>query len=319
MKKIFKFAALVLAGIAAASCYDDYIGDYDYPNMGFTLGRQVRTVVSSTNRIYVGVSIGGKREVDLNDWAQFTFDESLLNGTAYTMLPESHYQLSHPNLFLVRKPNLAVADVCITFTDDFYDDPACLTGTYALPFRLVATSIPAVADSTGYTNPYGAIRSGAETAIVAVKYINQYSGTYYRLGKMQQVDINGEPAGEAVEYYRKNLSSNETSILVTRGRHDVYRPGLGNLSAGGLLLHIQETEGRAQYEVSATSPDSSVELLDFSGKYIMEGSYTFYTGDEIAPQFELSYTVKVNDNYYKVEETLVLRQWAERELRIETF
>ncbi|MCM1501787.1 MAG: DUF1735 domain-containing protein [Bacteroidales bacterium] len=319
MKKIFRTASLLATVCFACSCYSDYIGDYDYPNMGFARPRQIRTVVSSTNTIYVGVSIAGKREVNVNDWAQFSFDESLLDGTPYRMLPESYYELSHPNLFLVRKSNLAVADVGITFTDDFYNDLDCIGNTYALPFRMVATSIPASPDSTGYVNPYGAIRSGAETAVVAIKYINQYSGTYYRLGKIYEVDENGVQAGEVTEYRKNNLSSNGTVVCTTKGRYDILRPGIGNMTSGGLLLSVGQEVEDGVWGVSATAPDSNTVIIDFSGKYRLNGDYRFYTGDSIAPQFELGYTVNVDGKSYRVEETLVLRQWAERELRVETF
>lgn len=46
--------------------------------MGFALDQPLRTVVSGTNKIYVGVSIGGKREIDMSDWATFEIDETLL-------------------------------------------------------------------------------------------------------------------------------------------------------------------------------------------------------------------------------------------------
>ena len=100
--RIIKIAALLLAAVSLNSCYDDYIGDYDFPNMGFTLQKQVRTVVSTTNKIYVGVSIGGKREIDMKDWANFSLDETLLEGTGLKMLPETYYVFDDPNTFRVR-------------------------------------------------------------------------------------------------------------------------------------------------------------------------------------------------------------------------
>ena len=61
------------------SCYEDYTHDYETTNVGFALQNPLRTVISDRDMpIYVGVSLGGKREVDMNDWAKFTLDASLL-------------------------------------------------------------------------------------------------------------------------------------------------------------------------------------------------------------------------------------------------
>lgn len=307
--RIIKIAALLLAAVSLNSCYDEYIGDYDYPNMGFVRQRQVRTVVSTTNKIYIGVSIGGKREIDLKDWANFSLDETLLEGTGLKMLPETYYVMDDPNTFHVRKPNLAVADVGISFTDAFYADPACLTRTYALPFRLLATSIPAE------ENPYGAIREGAETTIAAIKYISGYSGTYYKLGTVTETDADG--LTEETVYAKGDLSANETVLLTTKGRDVLVRPGLGNSPEGGLIITIDETDG--VYSVSVKMQEGGPELLSASGEYLAKGEYKLYSSDEDAPQINLEYTYAKDGSTFTVEEKLVLRQYAERELKVETF
>ncbi len=318
MKRILKITSLLLAFISLSSCYEDYVHDYDFPSMGFALNRQVRTVVSTTNQIYVGVSIGGKRSVDLKDWATFTFDQSLLTGTGLKMLPESYYVLADPNTFTVRKTNLAVADVGITFTEDFYADPACLERTYALPFRLVATSIDAVADSTGARDPYGAIREGGQTAVVAIKYISGFSGTYYKVGSVTEVDASGNAVGEAQTYANTDLTKNGTCVLGTSGRYSVVRPGLGNSADGSLSLTVSGGDLEKDSEVELAIP-SGATLVQGSGRWVRQGDYAFYSGDKVAPQFNLDYTYSVDGKYYHVTEKLVLRQWAERELRVETF
>lgn len=313
MNRIIKSIIFGGALLCATSCYEDYISDYEYPNMGFALTRQVRTVVSGNNTIYVGVSIGGKREVDMDDWAKFTLEESLLDGTGLTMLPDNYYNLSDKETMRPRKSNLAVADVGITFTDDFYNDLTCLKNTYALPLRIVSTSIPEK------DNPNGAIREGGETAIVVIKFISGYSGTYYRVGQEVEVDEQGNEIGEPVEYNAADLIKNPTCALSTVSRYCVTRPGLGTSTGGGLNLHITETESTEAYTVRLESVKGGGELMDFTARYVISGDYTFYSGDEIAPQFELDYSYSLNGKFYKVSEKLVLRQWPERELKVETF
>ena len=307
--RIMKIAAFMLAAVSLTSCYDEYIGDYDYPNMGFTLEKQVRTVVSTTNKIYVGVSIGGKRQIDLNDWANFSLDETLLEGTGLKMLPESYYVMDDPNTFHVRKSNLAVADVGITFTDAFYADPATLTSTYALPFRLLATSIPEE------DNPYGAIRKGAETTIAAIKYISGYSGTYYKVGTVTETASDGQTF--ETSYAKADLSANETVVLKTLGRDILLRPGLGNTSDGGLVITIAETDGA--YTVDVDMQEGGPELVSATAEYLAKGEYKLYSGNEDAPQINLEYIYRKDGSTFTVQEKLVLRQYAERELKVETF
>ena len=89
--KLLLSALLLLVGITA--CYDDYTHDYEGAIIwGFAVAKPLRTVISDRDmNIYVGVAIGGKREIDMNDWAKFTIDPSLLKGTGKTLLPANYY------------------------------------------------------------------------------------------------------------------------------------------------------------------------------------------------------------------------------------
>ena len=314
MHNIIKPILLAGALICTCSCYEVYIGDYEYPNMGFALTRQIRTVVADKNQIYVGVSIGGKREVDMNDWATFTIDENLLEGLGYTLLPDTYYTLSDPNTMRPRKSNLAVADVGISFTDDFYADPASSSNTYALPLRITGTSIQSE------ENPNGAIREGGETAVIVIKYISGYSGTYYRVGSEVEIDASGTEIGEPVLYNDKDLINNPTVAMSTISRYGVTRSGMGSSTAGGMNLYVTETESTEAFTVRLESLRAGGSIEDgYSARYVLEGDYTFYSGDEIAPQFELDYIYSLDGKRYKVSEKLVLRQWPEQDLRVETF
>lgn len=311
MNRIIK--SILFAGVllCTASCYEDYINDYEYPNMGFALTKQVRTVVADKNQIYVGVSIGGKREIDMNDWAEFVVDESLLEGTSFTLLPENYYSLSDGKTMRVRKQNIAVADVGVSFTDDFYNDPKSTGNTYALPLRITKTSI------TSAENPDGAIREGGESAVIVIKYISSYSGTYYRVGSEVEVDVDGNETGDRLYYEDKDLSRNQTVQLSTVSRYCVSCKGLGTYAAAAMRLYVTKTESQEAYTVRLESDDAVIS--DFKARYVMEGDYTFYSGDEVAPQFELEYTYSAGGKTFKVSEKLVLRQWPESELKVETF
>ena len=208
---------------------------------------------------------------------------------------------------------MAVADVAITFNDAFYEDPACRSNTYALPFRLVATSIP---DAEG--SKYGAIRSGAETAVVVIKYASSYSGTYYRMGEVSKIDSEGNIIGETEIHKNTDLMKNPTVKFSTAGYSTVTFSGIGcGKTNGTITLSIDSSKGideNADVEVALSSG-----LESGSGKWIRKGDYTFYNGDSAAPQFNLEYIYTDGTGRYLVKEIFVLRKWAEEELTVETF
>lgn len=324
-KRFARMAASAAALLAAVSCYEDYIGDYDYPNMGFALARQVRTVMSKTNQIYVGVSIGGLREVDMDAWAQFSLDQSLLKGLPYTLLPENYYELSDPAMMTVRKSNLMVADVGIRFTDAFYADPDARKATYALPFRIVAASIKGP-DANGNVGEYGSIREGGETAVIVIKYASSYSGTYYRLGEVVETDYFGTPVAEPVSFTIKELMNNKAVTLSSEGPSAVSFQGLAfgadaqkqvTTVGGKVTLSIDPDKGLD--EDADVEFESDMEIVSATVRWVRKGDYTFYSGDNPAPQFNLDYTFIQDGRYYHVTEKLVLRKWAEDELRVEVF
>lgn len=112
----FLFVSFVVL-VSFTSCYDEYTNDYETPNMGFAVANPLRTVIADRDMpIYIGVSIGGKREVDMSDWAKFEIDPSLVEETGKVLLPSNYYTLSDQEYFRVRKSNLPVADVRIDFT-----------------------------------------------------------------------------------------------------------------------------------------------------------------------------------------------------------
>lgn len=290
-----KFTKLILPFLllgCLSSCYDDYTSDYEEPNMGFAIEKPLRTVISDRDMsIYIGVSIGGKRDVDLTDWAKFVIDESLV-PEGKTLLPASHYQLGNTNTFTVRKSNLPVADVEVKFTEAFYKDSKSLTGDYVLPFRMTENSI-------------GAIREGADKTIAAIKYVSTYSGTYYRLGNISEDGGEATSFGDAID-----LINCSTTDFETVGAHKVKCPvWKGN---GELVLTIEGGNVTADIE-GATA-------ISATASYVSKGEYEFvtFTGEK-APQFDVTYEYESDGKHYKVTEKLVLRQDPSNDLRVETW
>lgn len=294
----------VLLGLS--SCYDDYVNDYENPNMGFAVAKPLRTVIADRDMpIYIGVSIGGKREVDMADWAKFVVDQTLVEQTGKVLLPSNYYTLSDSEYFRVRKSNLPVADVRIDFTEAFYNDPLALKEHYVLPFRMIDNSL-------------GALREGAETTVAVIKYISTYAGTYYRMGKVTEVDATGVAQAEPVSYGdTHDIINCSTAVFSSMAPRVVVCPGVGNEkeAVGSITLTMD-----ASKNVAITGIDGKVVISNASGNYKVEGDYDYVANAGThAPQFDLEYTYEKSGKYYRVVEKLVLRQDPLYDLRVETW
>lgn len=296
MKSIRIYFVAIIATLFMSSCYEDYIDDYNYSSVYFASQKPLRTVIADRDMtINVGVAIGGKREVDMNDWAEFKIDESLLNGTGLTLLPKEFYTLSDESTMKVSKETLPVADVKISFTEAFYEDANTMKKHYALPFRVETSSL----DS---------ILVGQETSIVAIKYISTYHGTYYVKGSVTEVDGTGNAIGDPDIYNNADLSKNITRNLSTLSRNILIREGLANLETS-----INNEKLKIIFNEDNTL---NVETAD-GGLSITNGSGSYEYDDNGNLNLSVSYTYEKNSKLYKVSETLVRRQDPLKDLRFE--
>ena len=265
--------------------------------MYFASQKPLRTLVADTDMsIKVGVAIGGKREVHTDDWATFEIDPSLLDGTGLTLMPENYYQLANPNKMTISNPNLAIADVKVTFSDAFYEDNAALNKHYAIPFRLVDHNQDEIStDVNGNLKDY---------SIVVVKFVSQYHGTYFVKGKVTNLSTQ-----QVTEYSNKDLSQNMTRDFVSLGRNKVRRPGFptnSNDSAAGSNV--------ADASVIATLPPASILTLP-SGLTVRFTESLEFVGKQ--PKFTLSYKYTKGGVTYQVDEELIRRQNPEADLRFQ--
>jgi len=300
MKNILKIAATLLAATTITGCYDDFTGDAPTTTVCFSQQRPLRTVISGRDmEIFVGVSIGGKREVDMNDWATFKIDPSLITAeSGLTLLPPSHYTLASPDRMTVRRDNLPVADVGVVFTDAFYNDPQSVGKHYALPLTITGSSLDEVV-------------AGKESTVVAVKYISNYHGTYYIKGSVVEVDADGNAVGEPSVYANADLVANATRDFATRSQTEVVRPGVADIVMGsGESASVLLAVAPNGTDVAVSSGGGSLPVTGISGRYVVGDSN---------PEFVVSYRFERAGKSYKVEENLILRQDPLLDMRVETW
>jgi hypothetical protein len=282
-----------------SSCYDDYVDDYAYSITYFSSQKPMRTVIADRNMtIKVGVSIGGKRAVDLSDWAKFEIDSTLLVGTTFTLLPEEYYTLSDSNTFRVSNKNLPIADVVISFTDAFYADSNSANKFYALPFKLTESSLDSI-------NPL------LSTSIVAIKYISTFHGAYYLKGTLSELDGTGNVISEVI-YKNPDLSKNLSRDIFTVSTNTIQRPGLANYLVSATeavrMNVIPNNNADKIYPITIETPAGCLALTNTEGTY---------DAGKAQPEIHLKYDFTKAGKFYRVEETLVLRQDPLKDLRFE--
>ncbi|MDO9634773.1 MAG: DUF1735 domain-containing protein [Paludibacter sp.] len=300
--KILKYIIICIIAFSVTNCYDEFANDFDYSTVYFASQQPLRTVVADANmKIKVGVAIGGKRTVSPADWATFAIDPTLLTGTTLTLMPETYYTLSNADKMTVSNPNLAIADVEVTFTEAFYNDPNAVNQYYAIPFKITGHNLDSIGkNQTGVLKDY---------TIVAVKAISKYHGTYYVRGSMVKLNPDGTPGTlktDSTIYSVSDLSKNLTRDIFSVGRYIVQRPGFANnalIAAEAIKLTVSQDGATVAIQAGGTTAISDATAsLDLS---------------KSQPEFQLQYKFIKSGTTYQVNETLIRRQNPEKDLRFE--
>lgn len=298
MKRYFNLI-IVLFSLLLTSCYEDFVKDFDSSYVYFASQRPLRTLVDgSVTSIKVGVGIGGKREVNTSDWATFAIDPTLLEVYPdLHLMPEKYYTLADAEKMTVSNPNLAIADVKIDFTDEFFADKNSYKNYYAIPFRITDHSLDEITkDNNGVLKDY---------TIVVVKAVNKYHGNYYVRGTRTNLTTNQVDK----EYYNNDLSQNKTRSFSSIDRNKVSFTCTDLVDDGSLALQLEiSDEGLVNISQGGIVSDG-IAVLDPK-----ESSLSF-VGEQ--PKFVLAYTYELEGVKYRVEEELIRRQNPENDLRFE--
>jgi hypothetical protein len=292
--------ALLLLSFVACEPYEDYIKDFDYSAVYFGTQKPLRTLVTRQDKdqleFKLGVVLAGLRENKNGHWATFEIDTVLLDSipgaTGFTLLPADWYKFSISENKIEIPKGKFLGDFTISIDKaKFTADPLSLTKKYALPVRLIETS----ADSVLRGNDVVARR---DYTILVVKYINEFSGTYYVRGEQVELDINGNPVETTRnEYYHVDWIKNKTRVLTTTALDDCEMTGIGIQTSD----KVKVTFG-ADHAVTLSTV--TIPVTDRGCSYA-DGIYRF--------QYEYTKGGKT----YRVDEYLKQRNDPENDLRFE--
>jgi len=305
---------LLIVGMAASACYDDYILDYDYDAIYFPYQHDVRTfVVGEGMKIKFGVALGGVRENTHDRIINYQLDNSLISpatlavmqgsssgyiknslGSELKLLPSDYYSLSDVSKLVIKKGEHSGT---VTLTPDsaaFLADPETLMATYAIPLRIVSTD----ADTDS-------ILSTKDFAVIALKYENMLFGNYWHGGRTIVKDPAGNPIDTTLYYTTIpspeakvwQLATVEPFALTTNGVSDISssdQPELKLTLDGGNVVVSAVAGATFQVEPDGPSTFNQAKLLQ-ERKIFLNYKYQDASGNWYHANDTLTFRNRIRD------------------------
>lgn len=249
--------ALLFLSILLFGCekYEDYTIDFDNTAVYFPQTGQVNTrsfVVNEDDNIQVGVVLGGKRENNELETANYIIDPNMITEPDQVLLPQSYYSIDNEFQFEIM-PGSFQGNVEITIKPEFYEDPLAISANYVLPFKLVDTSL----DS---------ILAGRDSLILHLKYEAEVFGNYYHNGATTISGGASTGSDTTIVYYQEEPVTNAVNnwTLTTISKDMVKTNGIAYLldgsTANSFFIKVDET-----HNVSVISDPASSIAITKSG------------------------------------------------------
>jgi len=306
--------------------------DFIYTSGYFPYQFPVRTIIlgdyvfDNTNdndhKFIISTHMGGVYENDKDREFQIEVDKSLANhvlfndngDTVYAM-PDNYYKLTSDKI-IIPKGKMS-GGVEVQLTNAFFEDAEAIKLNYVVPVRIKGSSDvdTILVGQSDVPNADPRIASQwtvppKDFTMFAIKFINEYHGTYFHYGKSQVKDNTGAVV-EDTTYSNEDVVKNPTSKLTTTGRHQV------SLST---FLNSKVMKGEISMVLTFSGNNCVISPADGSA-YTITGTGEFkpkeYTwGDKKRDGIVLNYTVSDGDNTAVVSDVLVSR---DRDVVMETY
>jgi hypothetical protein len=326
MKRIFLVALALAAVMVSCRNFDIHHDNFIYTSGYFPYQFPVRTLVlgdyiydntnDNNHQFVISAHIGGVYSNDKDRVFNVEVDNSLCDDVLFSAggdtvhaMPAKYYTLSASTI-TVPKGEM-YGGVTVQLTDDFFKDSAAIRNTYVVPLRLVSSSDVDTILS-GQTDDQNADpRFSAQWSVpprnftmFAVKYINEYHGTYFHYGKSEVKDGSGA-AIEDSTYAETYVVNDPVVKLTTTARNQVTATTTfsSKIFTGDYTMLLNFTGDDCQ----VTAPAGSPYTISGTGKF-QKDAYEW--GDEKRDGIALSVDISDGTNTYHAEDVLVVRDRA---------
>lgn len=323
MKKIFFILSVILIGSYSCRNFDIVHPNFKYTSGYFPYQFPVRTLVlgdyiydnsnDNNHKFIISAHLGGIYENDKDRKFEIEVDNSLSDdilfsagGDTILPMPAKYYTLSADNIVIPK--GALYGGIEVQLSDAFFEDPGAIRLKYVIPIRLKSSSDVDTILVGKSDDPGADLRIASQWSVVpknftmfAVKYINEYHGTYFHYGKAQVKDAAGTVI-EDTTYSKEDIVNNPTSRLVTTGRHQLSLSTF--LNSGIMSGEIDMLLNFNGNSCTITAAQGSAYTISGSGEF---KSKEYKWGGKERDGIALSYTVSDGQNTYTANDVLVLR------------
>ncbi len=306
--------------------------DFIYTSGYFPYQFPVRTIIlgdyifdnsnDNDHKFVISTHIGGVYENDKDREFEIEIDKSLSNNilfnsngdTVYAM-PDNYFKLMSDKI-IIPKGKMS-GGVEVQLTDAFFEDTLAIKLNYIVPIRIKgSTDVDTIlVGQSDKPNADPRIASDwtvppKDFTMFAVKYINEYHGTYFYSGKSQVKDISGAVV-EDTTYNNEDIVKNPATKLITTGRHQVsFNTFLSSKILNEEVKMLLTFNGN---NCVVTQAEGSVYTVSGTGEF---KSKEYVWGDKKRDGIVLTYTVSDCENTATVNDVLVSR---DRGVVLETY
>lgn len=323
MKKIV-IMLLMVTGLIACDNFDIDHPDFDHTAGFFPYQYPVRTLVlgdyiydnenDNAHKFVISVAMGGVYENEKDRNFQIAVDNSLCDnilfdtdGDPILPMPDDYYSLSSADNITIPAGKLN-GGVEVQLTEAFFEDPMAIKLGYVVPIRLLGSADVDSVLVGSTTNSNADVRVASQWTVApknftmfAVKYINEFHGTYFHYGTSKVKDAAGVEV-ESKTYSEKYVENNGTAKMVTTARKQV---------ALSLNLNSEIMTGSIDMLLAFDGDNCTVSAAEGSD-YTISGTGEFKSnayswGNKDRNGIVLNYTVSDGENTYEASDVFVIR------------
>lgn len=323
MKKIV-IMLLMVTGLIACDNFDIDHPDFDHTAGFFPYQYPVRTLVlgdyiydnenDNAHKFVISVAMGGVYENEKDRNFQIAVDNSLCDnilfdtdGDPILPMPDDYYSLSSADNITIPAGKLN-GGVEVQLTEAFFEDPMAIKLGYVVPIRLLGSADVDSVLVGSTTNSNADVRVASQWTVApknftmfAVKYINEFHGTYFHYGTSKVKDAAGVEV-ESTTYSEKYVENNGTAKMVTTARKQV---------ALSLNLNSEIMTGSIDMLLAFDGDNCTVSAAEGSD-YTISGTGEFKSnayswGNKDRNGIVLNYTVSDGENTYEASDVFVIR------------
>ncbi|MDR2145761.1 MAG: DUF5627 domain-containing protein [Tannerella sp.] len=325
------FLGLAVLAVMFNSCKNEDITfpDFDYQSVYFANQYPVRTVelgedlfvdnsMDNQHKIEIKATTAGVYENKNNIVIDFRVENSLCdnlyfdNGRPILPMPASHYQLASPNKITISKGSL-LGGIEVQLTDDFFADPSSIGNTYVIPLVMtgvqgadsILSGVPAVESPDRCVNDNWTIQP-KDFVLYAVKFVNQYHGSYLRRGQDQITDLLDNSTSTSVRHQFD--PSKDELVSISTNSLSVARLPLTILDRANKSFSFTLILTFAGDNTCTISGNTADYTISGTGKFVEKGDKNSFGGiDRNALYLDYAVEFSALKYRYATKDTLVVR------------